>query len=116
VTNFIYEGLYYPVIGSAAMFENRNNKLVISRKLGGYGDYYVSWFPNYGIKCKLHNPDKPYKQLVIDAINDHPDMELYKFYFNDTGFSSKEGIYVVCQTNKQPGYNHRKYRRCLPYY
>jgi len=90
MTRFIYNGLYYPTIGSASMFMDHRYIPVLDRKLGGYGEHYREWLPSYGIKCRVWNEDKPYKQLVIDAINNHPDMELYKLYFNNQGFSEKE--------------------------
>ncbi len=105
MTKFIYDGLYYPVVGSSIMFENNTNKTIISKKLGGYGNNYIEWFPHYGIKCKLFNPDKPYKQLVIDAINNNPAMEIYKFYYNDKGFCNKEnsnGFMYYVRLTREP--------------
>lgn len=100
---FIYNGVYYPVIGSSSLFENGKYKCVVSRKLGGYGDSYREWLPNYGIKCRLWNPDKPYKQEVIDAIERHPDMVLDKWYFDDEHKDRGFMWYVKTKKGKSVG-------------
>jgi hypothetical protein len=91
MTKFIYNGIYYPVIGEAAiydLYENGNMyTAVIVKKLGGYTGFW-SFLPYVGIKCKVNNK-KPYRQLVMDAIKNHPEMRLEK------SFGSRENSYVV---------------------
>jgi len=79
---FRYDGLYYPVIGNATLWENRNYKITWMKKLGGYTGFF-SFLPYIGIKCKLKNYKKPYKQFIIDAINNHKQMKIHKWYFNE---------------------------------
>ena len=80
---FIYNGIYYPVIGcSATCFEGSINKVAWSKKLGGYLGKW-SWLPYIGIRCKVSNRNKPYKQFVIDAITNHPEMRLLKWYYEE---------------------------------
>jgi len=87
---FIYEGFYYPVIGCKSVcFGNSKYRNVWSKKLGGYVGW-LSWLPYIGIKCKVKNRNKPYKQYVINTIMEHPEMTIIKHYFDndnkDTGY------------------------------
>jgi len=80
---FRYNGLYYPVVGcSATCFEGKKNRVAWSKKLGGYIGPF-DWLPYIGIRCKITDTNKPYKQFVIDEIENHPDMIIKKWYFND---------------------------------
>jgi hypothetical protein len=79
---FRYDGFYYPIIGVKFLWENRNHKIAYEKKLGGYTGFW-SFLPYIGIKCKLKNPDKPYKQFVIDAIRNHKQMKIHKWYYNE---------------------------------
>jgi len=83
MTKFIYRGIYYPVFGNAVGWENGKYKSVISRRIGGYGENYNKWWTfSWGIKCKISNTKKPYRQLVIDAIEIHPEMKIDKEYYD----------------------------------
>jgi hypothetical protein len=95
---FKYDGLYYPVIGNSAIWENRNYKVAFVKKLGGYVGIF-SFLPHIGIKCKVKNIKKPYKQFVIDAINNHPQMILKKWYF-DEKYQKDDYMWVVETTGK----------------
>lgn len=84
-----YKGFYYPVFGSNILFENYKSKVVKTKWLFG--------FP-YGLKCRLTDPSEPFKAEVIDTIINHPEMELKKYYFNDSGNEvpySEHHIYIV---------------------
>jgi hypothetical protein len=82
--NSIYEGFYYPVIGNNSMWSNRNTGIIMSTLVGGYGENYDKWWTfHWGIKCKFKNPNKPFKQSVIDAIERHPSMVIEKYLITD---------------------------------
>jgi hypothetical protein len=85
MTRFIYKGIYYPVIGNSNGWRNYNTTPVIEKRIGGWKNANKWWSFSIGIKCRLFNPEKPYFQFVIDAINNHPEMEIRKDYFNDRG-------------------------------
>ena len=90
MNTFRYIGIYYPVIGcSATCFEGNKNRVAWSRKLGGYVGFW-KWLPYIGIKCRVKDPKKPYKQYIIDKIENHSDMVIKKWYFDnehkDQGF------------------------------
>jgi len=94
----IYDGIYYPTIGCrSTCFENKSNPIAWMKKLGGYVGWF-SWLPYIGLKCKLKNPDKPYKQFVIDAIENHPEMKIDKWYFNDD--YPEQGYMYIVRTKK----------------
>jgi len=81
---FRYKGIYYPVIGTSALFESRNNKTTYSKKLGGYSGIW-SFLPHIGVKCIVSEKNwrKPYKQRVIDAIDKHEELYITTSYFDD---------------------------------
>ena len=101
-TRFIYNGWYYPVIRCTNVcFEGYDTKVVIEKKLGGYIGLF-SWLPYVGIKCKLKDPDRPYKQKVIDTINHHPEMELTTWHPDDKE-SQAAGFYMHIVRTKDTG-------------
>lgn len=93
----IYKGFYYPYIGIKHSWENKNIKIAWEKKLGEYCGW-LSWLPTIGLKCKLDNPQFPYKSEVITAIVQHPEMELKKWHPEDE-LSIDNFIWVV-YTNK----------------
>ncbi len=94
MNKFIYRGIYYPVIGCQhACFESYNNKGVIEKKLGGYTGFW-SFLPTVGVKCRLGDPKKPYKQSVIDKVKKHPEMIIKKEYF-ESGDDKLSFMYSV---------------------
>ena len=96
--NFIYEGFYYPVIGCPnTCFEGQKNRVAWSKKLGGYTGLF-SWLPYIGIRCKVKNPNKPYKQFVIDKIEKHPEMVIDRWFFNEKDKSN--GYMYIVRTKK----------------
>jgi len=99
LTRFLYSGIYYPVFGSSSIFENNKYRNVYQTLVGGYGDNYGKfWTFNWGIKCRVWNRDKPYRQKIIDAIENHPEMNLKRVYFGEQDDVSAS-VYVV-ETDK----------------
>jgi hypothetical protein len=92
MTRFIYKGIYYPVIGNSNGWVNYNTTQIIEKRIGGWKNADKWWSFSIGIKCRLFNPKKPYFQFVIDAIDNHPEMEIRKEYFSYRGeeLSEKE--------------------------
>ncbi len=91
MTNFIYKGFYYPVIGNDTGWENYRTKTVIEKRFPSW-DKYDKWYSfSYGVKCKLHDPDKPYRQKIVDTVKDHKEMEIVYQTFNDRGQDDPKG-------------------------
>ena len=87
---FIYNGIYYPVLGRSVGWCNHKTKCVLHRRFGGWANAEKWWSFNYGIHVKIFNTEKPYKKFVIDAIKNHPELKIVKNYFNDYGYCNKE--------------------------
>jgi len=81
----IYRGFYYPVLGSNNGWVNGRTKQLFERRIGGWKNCEKWWSFSYGVKVKLFNPDKPYKQFVLDAVEAHSEMKIVKSYFDDCG-------------------------------
>lgn len=81
---FKYNGLHYPVFGSAVGWENGHYKSEMSRRFGGWANYDKWWSFSYGWKTKLSNPEKPLKQFVIDAVEANPELHIVWDWFEDT--------------------------------
>jgi len=79
---FIFDGLYYPVIGSRYIGQNADIKVLKEWRVFG-------WFSKFGfsvgIKCLLDDSEKPYSQFVLDAVRKNKDMNIRKEYFDDCG-------------------------------
>jgi len=82
---FKYAGIHYPVFGSAVGWENGRYKSEMSRLVGGYGDNYGKWWTfSWGWKTRVWNKAKPLKQFIVDAVADHPEMEIEWRWFEDS--------------------------------
>jgi len=87
---FLFRGIYYPVLGSSVGWVNGKTKCAFDRRFGGW-DNADKWYSfSYGIHCKLFDHNKPYRQFVIDKIYNHPQMEIVKEYFDDSGSKCKK--------------------------
>ena len=85
MTRFIYNGFYYPVIGDNNGWENGQTKQITERRVGGWVNANKWWSFSIGIKCRLFNPDKPYRQKVLQTIRKHPEMIIKREFFDDCG-------------------------------
>ena len=83
LTRFIYKGFYYPVIGNSSGFSSKNTAVILDKVFGGIMNWKKWWSFSYGIKCYIFNPDKPYRQKIIDRVKDHPEMNI-RTVFIDT--------------------------------
>ncbi len=99
LTRFLYNGIYYPVFGSSALFGNNKYRNVYQQRVGGYGDNYGKWWTfNWGIKCRVWNQDKPYRQKIIDTIENHPGIKLKREFFGED--EKKEDSMFIVVSNK----------------
>jgi len=88
-----YRGIPYPAFGYRSMFTSRNYEINYTKYL--CCDYK---FP-FMIKTRILDHKHPFRQHVIDKINSNPDLEIFKWYFDDmVGIS--EGAYMWYVKNK----------------
>ncbi len=76
--DFIYNGWYYPVIGNSNGWVNGSTKQLCEHRVFGWMSRFGF---SVGIKCRLSNPDRPYKQRVVDAVLAHPDFKITTRYY-----------------------------------
>jgi hypothetical protein len=81
----------WPILrfGYGGMYTNKRTKIDKVWYVFGYPIILASYVPD---------DDRPYRQFVIDTINNHPEMRIVKEYFNDRGEDVKEdgnGVYKM---------------------
>ncbi len=84
----IFSGFYYPVIGNSNGWVNYKTKQLFERRIGGWSKW---WSFSYGVKVRLFNPDKPYKDFVYEEIWKHPEMKIVTKFFDDCGKEAPYG-------------------------
>lgn len=87
---FIFRGIYYPVVGSKVGWCNNKTMCVMERRLGGWKNADKWWSFSYGIHVRLFDTEKPYKQCIVDAIDNHRDMVICKNYFDSNGYGTDD--------------------------
>jgi len=82
----LFRGIYYPVIGSSNGWINAQTTQAWLYRVFGWESKYSFYI---GIKCRLFNREKPYRQFVIDVFDGRLEMTLKTRYH-----SQKDGSVV----------------------